>query len=250
MGIRPTFFGIEIGKSGLTVAQKGLDVTGHNISNVETAGYTRQRIMNTAYAPYSAITQLRIADNGRVGAGAHVQILDQIRSAFLDRQFRTEQTAASYWSTRSQGLSYVQSLFETSTGELALTTSVNDLFSAFNQVTNAPEDQQQRTFLRQQALKMTEQFKHMYESMMALQEGQNTSVKTVTDPINTIAGQIADLNKNIFAFEIDGQPANDLRDKRNLLVDQLAGLADVTYEGDAIGSKFSLSIGGKTLGCL
>ena len=88
--MRSTFSGIEIGKSGIQYSQKGLDVTGHNIANVDTAGYTRQRLVGSAREPFGAIARYLPLEQGRVGAGVRVQILDQIRDSFLDRQFRSE----------------------------------------------------------------------------------------------------------------------------------------------------------------
>ena len=247
MSTRATFFGIEIGKTGLFVSQKGLDVTGHNIANVDTAGYTRQRLNNTAYDPYNGLSLLKPMDRAMVGGGAKVQLLEQIRSAFLDRQFRTEQTANSYWEVRTQGLTYVESLFESVSGQLAMTEAIQDLFTAFNTVSADPADQEQRTVLKQEAVKLCEQFNHMYSALIDLQKGQDTAVKTVAEHINTMAGQIADLNKAIYAFEIDGTPANDLRDKRNLLIDQLSAIVDIEYTGDAIGSKCQIKVAGEIL---
>ena len=247
MSTRATFFGIEIGKTGLYVSQKGLDVTGHNIANVDTAGYTRQRLNNTAYDPYNGLSLLKPMDRAMVGGGAKVQLLEQIRSAFLDRQFRTEQTASSYWEVRTQGLTYVESLFESVSGQLAMTEAIQNLFTSFNTVSADPADQEQRTVLKQEAVKLCEQFNHMYQSLIDLQKGQDTAVKTVTEHSNTMAGQIADLNKAIYAFEIDGMPANDLRDKRNLLIDQLSAIVDIEYTGDAIGSKCQIKVAGEIL---
>jgi len=110
--IRGTFFGLEIGKTGLTTAQFGLDVTGHNISNLDTAGYTRQRIVQTAHDPFSTVGRFAPVGQGLVGGGTRVKILDQIRSAYLDRRFRDESGIHSYWETRAQSLSYIESYFD------------------------------------------------------------------------------------------------------------------------------------------
>ena len=82
--MRATFFGIEIGRTGLSYSQLGLDVTGHNIANVDTEGYTRQRLVGTAFDPFSTIGRALPVEQARVGGGVRVKILDQIRSAYLD----------------------------------------------------------------------------------------------------------------------------------------------------------------------
>lgn len=245
--IRSTFFGLEIGKTGLFVSQYGLDVTGHNVANVDTAGYTRQRIINTAIDPYNGTVQFKPIGNALIGAGALTIIHDQVRDSFLDKQFRNQQTLYSYWATRTQGLNYVEALFENPDEDATLEAILNGLFEAFNTVNDSAPDREQRTYLMQQAIKVSEQFNHMYDSLIDQQKDQNLAVETIATQINNIAAEIAFLNKSIYAFEIDGNPANDLRDKRNLLVDQLSSLADIEYTGDAIGSKFTLKIAGETL---
>lgn len=230
--MRSTFYGIEIGRTGINVSQKGLDVTGHNIANVDTAGYTRQRLMTTAYDPHSAMMKFKNVDLGAVGGGARIKLVDQIRSTFLDRQFRTEQSLYSYWDTRVTGLSYVESLFE-GTDASAISQSIVDMFSAFNTVGTEANDGSQRTVVRSEAQTLCDNFKQVYDRLVDLQETQNTSVETVVGQINDYAVNIAQLNKAIYYYELDGQPANDLRDKRNLLLDQMSELIDITYEETA-----------------
>ncbi len=247
MSIRPTFYGLEIGKTGLYVSQKGLDVTGHNVANVDTAGYTRQRLINTSYAPYSGVSRFRPSDNALVGGGALTMILDQTRSLFLDRQYRTEQTLLSKWATRTQGLNYIEALYEGTDGEATVTGVVNGLFDGFNAMLKEGNDAQQRTYLKGQADKLCEQFKHIYDQLVAQQKDQNLAAETVVNQINTLSQSMTVLNKKIAAFELNGQPANDLRDKRNLILDQLSSLIDIEYEGDAIGGVFEVRTGGKVL---
>ncbi|MDR1588988.1 MAG: flagellar hook-associated protein FlgK [Oscillospiraceae bacterium] len=251
MSVRPTFFGLEIAKTGLFVSQKGLDVTGHNVANADTEGYTRQRLVNTAYEPYSVPTLLRPVDQALVGGGAHVMILDQIRDQFLDRQYRTESSTLGYWSARTQGLTYVEGLFE---GEETanLTESLNSFFTALNVDSNQPESGAFRTNLRETAQTLITDLNLLYERLEQQQLALDKTTEILTSNINDIAAQIADLNGAIYRYEIDGQPANDLRDKRNLLVDKLSEIVDIEYgetgdPGQAFGGKFWLSIGGVNL---
>ncbi|MDR1299253.1 MAG: flagellar hook-associated protein FlgK [Oscillospiraceae bacterium] len=251
MSVRPTFFGLEIAKTGLFVSQKGLDVTGHNVANADTEGYTRQRLVNTAYEPYSVPTLLRPVDQALVGGGAHVMILDQIRDQFLDRQFRTENSTLAYWNARSQALTYVQGLFEGAETS-NLTESINAFFAALNVSTEDAASGAFRTTLREAATTMVTDFNLMYERLEQQQLGLDKTVEVLTENINDIARQIQDLNKTIYSYELGNQPANDLRDKRNLLVDKLSEIVDIDYgeigpAGQAFGGKFWLTIGGEYL---
>ncbi|MDR1298666.1 MAG: flagellar hook-associated protein FlgK, partial [Oscillospiraceae bacterium] len=241
MSVRPTFFGLEIAKTGLFISQKGLDVTGHNVANADTEGYTRQRLVNTAYEPYSVPTLLRPVDQALVGGGANVMILDQIRDQFLDRQYRTESSTLSYWSARTQALTYVEGLFEGA--ETAnLTESIESFFAALNVSTTDAESGAFRTNLREAATTMITEFNLMYERLEQQQRGLDKTVEVLTENINDIARQLVDLNRTIYSYELENQPANDLRDKRNLLVDKLAEIVDIEYgetgdPGKAFGGK-------------
>jgi flagellar hook-associated protein 1 FlgK len=124
---RPTIFGLQIGKHGLQTAQYGLDVTGHNIANEKTAGFTRQRVVQTAELQSRGFGRTLPAVQLRVGIGSRVLIHDQIRSAFLDRRFRTENTTNSYWQSRTQEMRYLESFFDSINPE----TNINFTLSRF-----------------------------------------------------------------------------------------------------------------------
>ena len=246
MSIRPTFYGLEIGKTGLFMSQKGLDVTGHNIANVDTAGYTRQRIISTAYDPYNTVTKFKPVSKALVGSGVNVMIHDQVRDIFLDRQFRTEQSLYSKWATRTSGLNYVESLFEGSEMS-SLDNGINKLFEAFNALEEEANDREQRVLIKENAESLSLIFHTVYERLIEQQESQNLAVKAVADKINTLAENIKALNKSIYSYEIDGDlRALDLRDKRNLLLDELSALADIEYR-ETEENKLIVTIGGVEL---
>jgi flagellar hook-associated protein 1 FlgK len=228
--MRATFFGLEIGKTGLTTAQFGLDVTGHNIANLDTEGYTRQRIVQTAYDPF-AISIGRLAPMGAalIGSGTRVMILDQIRSAYLDRRFRDETTTHAYWNTRTQSLSYIMSFFDNVNEKTSINTSLNEFFKAMTTVSADAVSGAPRTLLQTAAMDLVQQLNSIYKGLIDFQEVENRAVETKAGDINRIAFGISELNKAIYTFELTGMVANDLRDKRNALVDELATLIDVEY---------------------
>ena len=228
--MRGTFFGLEIGKTGLTTAQFGLDVTGHNIANLDTAGYTRQRIVSTAYDPFSTIGKFAPVGQGLVGGGVRVQILDQIRSAYLDRRFRTESTNHAYWETRTQSLSYIRSFFDNVNEKTSINYSMAEFFRSMTIVSHDPVSGAPRTLMQTTAMDLVQQLNMIYQGLIDFQSVENKAIATKTGDINRIAGDIVELNKAIYSFEITGVIANDLRDKRNLLIDELARYADIEYE--------------------
>ena len=244
--MRSTFSGLEIARTGLTVSQLGLDVTGHNISNVDTLGYTRQRLVTTAYEPNSTVGKFRPVSQALVGTGSVVKVLDQIRSSFLDRQYRTEESLFSYWEARTQGLNYLQSQFEGVEGG-TLNNSIQTFFARLTTEAMDTDSRDPRVILKQEAESLTFQFGMVYERLIDLQQRQDVAVTTIVDEINTIAQNIAVLNKSIYTYELNmNQIANDLRDKRNLLLDELSGIIDIDYSTSEDG-KLTVKIGGEEL---
>jgi len=248
--VRSTFFGLEIGKTGLTTAQFGLDVTGHNISNLDTDGYTRQRIVSTAYDPYSTIGRFAPVGQGLVGGGVRVQILDQIRSAYLDRRFRDEVSSNAFWDQRAQSLSYVESFFDNVNEKTSINYSLAEFFRSMKISSEDPVSGAPRTLMQTTAMDMVQQLNMVYEGLIDFQKVENRAIETKTNDINRMAKELAELNVAIYTFEITGMIANDLRDKRNLMIDQLAEIIDIEYEEypDKFGhSMMRLRVAGDTL---
>ena len=230
--IRPTFYGMEIAKTGLYMSQLGMDVTAHNIANVDTPGYTRQRVVTQSIDPYNALYRLKPLNTYKVGGGVELKILDQIRDEFLDWQFRNEQSNYSKWATRAQGLRYLEPLYDEFSGGGPLRVAITELFDAFDELSRNPSDRDPREITRQRAFNMIEAFQQTYTNLLAQREMQNQAVMGAAREINKLTEQIAQLNKAINNYEYNNpmHMANDLRDKRNLLLDQLSAFIDVEYE--------------------
>ena len=227
--VRGTFFGLEIGRTGLTTAQFGLDVTSHNIANLDTEGYTRQRIVSTAYDPFATIGRFAPVGQGLVGGGVRVQILDQIRSAFLDRRFREESGMNAYWDTRAQSMSYIESFFDSVNEKTSINHSISEFFRSMTLVSQDPVAGAPRKLMQTSAMDLAQQLKMIHQGLIDFQRVEDEAVRTKIDDINTMSKALTELNVAIYTFEITGMLANDLRDKRNLLLDELSLLIDIEY---------------------
>ena len=248
--LRPTFFGIQIGKSGLQTSQYGLDVTGHNIANVETEGFTRQRLVSTAVDPHSTLARVMPVSQMLVGTGVRVKIHDQIRSAYLDRRFRTENTQNAYWEVRSQEFRYLESFFDSVHEETSLNFTVQRFFEAIKILGLDPVEASPRTLVREAGLDLAQQLNLIYDGLLNLQSSHNIAIPAKVDDINRIAIELVELNKAIYTFEVTGLAANDLRDKRNSLIDDLSRIVDVDYRDDVDprgNPIFIVSIAGEVL---
>ncbi len=242
-----TFLGLQTGRTGLSAAQIALNITGQNISNADTDGYTRQRVSTAAIPPggYGYLIN-QITPGSNVGQGVDLESITQIRSSYLDAQYRDQYADFNSSEYITQGLSYVEDLFNELDDDTSLTVSISDFFDALSDFAEDPTSEAARTTVQQSALSMSENFNLICNEMIDLYNSQNTAVKTVGNQINETAKEIALLNEAIASYEISGESANDLRDQRNLLLDKLSGYAGISFSEDSSG-MVSVVIAGQTL---
>lgn len=241
-----TFGSLEIAKSGLSVAMSNLEITGHNIANANTVGYTRQRLITSSIEPSHASYLLSQVNANRIGRGVEITDIQQIRSAYLDDQYRDLNADYNYSKYRTQALTYLEGLFnsELAEGE-GLTGSIEDFYAALKDFAFDTTSEEYRTAVQQASLSLTENFNVVYEEMSDLWNDQNSSISTVADAINSIAQQISELNEAISSYERNGETANDLRDDRNLLLDQLSAYVNISYSNNENNpSMLDVQIGG------
>lgn len=228
------FFGLEISKSALAVSQRSITLTGHNIANANTVGYTRQRILQQAIDPSLAPSHIATDKRAIIGGGVETCVIDQIRSDYIDRQYRKENASLGYWSARAEELQYIEAILN-ELSDSSISAAMKDFFNSVSELSMDPVNEEIRTNVQQNALKMIDTFGHYYRGLVDLQTTYNESMKVTVQDINDLLTNIASYNKQVFAYELSGQKANDLRDKRNVLLDQLSELIGITYEEDSNG---------------
>ena len=221
--MRSTFLGFNTVKSGLFAAQRALDITGHNIANVNTKGYTRQRLEQAASNPMSLP-----GGQGMLGTGVTTMAIKQIRNEFLDFKYRGETNSLGFWEAKRDGLFFIEAIMN-EPSDTGITTVMDQLFASFQQLSK-PENADNlttRALVRQNAITFTNSINHMYDQMEDMVRNFNFDTINIVNSINGYADQIARLNEQIFRYEVDGGNANDLRDQRNLLIDELSKLVNV-----------------------
>jgi len=244
-----TFGILETAKSGLSVSMENLNITGHNIANADTVGYSRQRLITSAKDSASSVNLIKPVTEDTVGQGVEVISVQQIRSEYLDDQYRDLNSSYSYSDSNAQALTYLESLFnsELENGE-GLTGAIEDFFSALNTFSEDTTSEENRISVQKTALSMTQNFNLVYQEMESLWTDQNDSISTVAQEVNSAAEKLAQLNEAIASYERSGETANDLRDERNLLLDELSGYVDITYSNDSTNSSMvDVQIGGISL---
>lgn len=224
-----TFRGLETGKSALAAANLNQDVTGHNIANANTVGYSRQRAVQEARRPVGLDYIISQTYNKMVGQGVNVTDIQQIRSDYLDEQYRNENNIFANYDYRGQGLTYLTGVMKELDDNSSLTLCLKDLSSALSGLNADPTSKESRLNVQQRANTLIQNLKYVHNEMTDLWSDQNTSMKTVADSINSKAEQISMLNAAIANYEHGGGMANDLRDQRNNLLDELSALTSITY---------------------
>ena len=248
--MRSTFYGLEIARSGLYTSQNELNVTGHNIANVDTLGYTRQRLNTASLAPVSMNVQYALDTKSSTGRGVEALTVDQVRNLFTDAKYREEANATGYWNTRMKEFYMVEQLYnsvlETTSTSSSIDTALTGFKTALDSLVEEPSSLESRTNLMIKAMQLTETFQYVYGKLEDQHENLNNSIAVTVGQINDIAQSIANLNRQIHGYELSGAKANDLRDSRNLLLDKLSGLVDIEYYENSQG-YLTVTIGGRAL---
>ncbi len=222
--MRSTFSGFNASKSGLFAAQRALDITGHNLANVNTKGYTRQRLEQSASNP------IKIPNGqGMLGTGVDTTAIHQLRNDFLDYKYRDESSTLGFWDAKADGLDFIESIMN-EPSDTGITTVIDKLFESFQELSKNPDNLTTRALVRQRATMFTNSVSHTYNQLEKMAVDLNFDINSMVKQINTYGEQIAKLNDQILRFEVDGSNANDLRDQRNLLVDKLSKIVDVEIQ--------------------
>jgi len=206
---------IEVGKRGLLAYQKVMNIIGHNTANVNTPGFSRQRSVLQTTTPV-----------GNMGTGVEASKVERLRDSFLDSQFRAETHRFKYWESLANALSQVERLLN-EPSENALGALLDKFWNCWQDLADNPEDLAPRYALREVTISLTNAFHHLSARLKEVQQAQNAQVEQQVDRINQIADEVAELNSSIVTAESDGSNACDLRDKRDLLLDELSELVNL-----------------------
>ncbi len=230
------FSSLDIARAGLSVAQIQLDITGHNIANVNREGFSRQRVELTTRIP-------NFTPYGAVGRGPAVDEINRLRDTFLDQVFREQVPNLGMATTRAQYYGRIEDIFLEPT-ENGFSNRLNIFFDALNDFANNTEELPVREALIAEAESMATSLAQVDRQLHTIRTGANEEVRNLIPEINSLAERIAESNRVIFNAELSGRAANDLRDERDVLLDDLAELVNITYR-ERSGGFVDVQIGGE-----
>ncbi|QKY69942.1 flagellar hook-associated protein FlgK [Lentibacillus sp. CBA3610] len=224
-----TFHGLEMAKQALFAQQSALYTTGHNISNANTEGYTRQRVNFETASPFPPASRNRPEMAGQMGTGVETGTVQRIRNQFLDHQFRAENSASGYWETKADALSRMESLMN-EPSETGLSETMDQFWQSLQDLSVNPEDSGARTVVGQRGQAAAETFNYFSDSLSTIRSDLRKQIDHKVDNANSILEQINDINGQVKNVETHGQLANDLYDKRDRLIDELSGIVNINVE--------------------
>lgn len=222
------FQGLEIGRRALLSQQAVLQTIGHNIANLNTPGYSRQRVRLMS-------TQPEISVLGQFGSGVTIESVRQVRDLFLGTQYRTTNKDLGKFEYEEKTLSQIESLFN-EPQDNSLGNTLNEFFNAFSSLSTDPGDSNSRRLVLSKARQLITGFRHLGAKLQEMQNTFNKDLVNMVKTVNGMTSEIARINQQIKVQELGGSVANDLRDRRDLIIDDLSNMIDVNVEEQANGS--------------
>ncbi len=217
---------LGMGSRALLINQKAMDITGHNIANVNTPGFSRQRVNLSTNDPVSFFQP------GQMGTGVKALEIQRIYDRFLGAQINNENQSLGRWDAQKSTFEKVEMIIDETSG-YGLSQAMNEFWNAWQDLVDNPSGQAERVSLLNKSENMADRFQKFYGDIQQVREDINNSISGTTEEINLIAGQIADLNQQVSVIEAGGQNANDYRDQRDLLLKELSSKIDInSFEGD------------------
>lgn len=240
-----TFGSLETGVRGLRANQLALQVTGQNISNTDTPGYSRQIAVMQASAPYTIPGINGDGGAGQIGTGVEVTQIARMRDEFIDAQLQDESSLMGRWEMRQSTLEQLEVVFN-EPSDTAISGRLTEFWNSLQELSTRSDDSSVRAAVRENAIVFADSVTHTYNQLTELQADLDDEVAVLTGKVNTIAAHIAELNGVIAKVKGSNQEPNDLLDQRELLVRDLAEQTNVSVITDSYG-RYNISLGGTLL---
>lgn len=226
---------LDIAKNALQANQKAINVTSHNIANANTPGYSRQKV------DFSTNEPLRVGDQ-YFGTGVSIESVRRVYDSFQALQLRSAESKLSGFEAKNEHVSSLERVIN-ELGEGGLSGLLDDFFNGFQDIAADPSSYTARSAMLSTAATLADRFNSIDDSIRTTLRTMNEQVADRVDRINSIASEVADLNAKIGSTTNSGGSVNDLLDKRDAALDELAGIIDITtYENDD--GKVDVLLGG------
>lgn len=224
-----TFMGLETNKRGLYTQQSALYTTGHNISNANTLGYSRQRVNMEATAGFPGIGLNSGTMPGFLGTGVQAGSIQRIRDGFVDQQYRGESNKLGFWDTKSKAITQMEDVL-TEPSAYGLQKSLSEFWTSLQTLATNSDNGGARAVVVQRGVAVADSFNYMHKSLTEIQTNIGKEIEVGAVDVNAMLQQIADLNRQIIEVEPNGYMPNDLYDRRDSILDELSAYFPIEVE--------------------
>ncbi len=238
---------MHTGRSGMTAAKAAISTAGHNIANANTEGYSRQRVQQASEAPYGAAGSKTL-----IGHGARIARVERLNDQYIEKQIRNNGRDLANNEEKDIVLKQAEDVFNEMGGE-GLNRVMSRFFNEFRKLANEPENEGVRQAVRESSQSLVNDFRRLRSGIEDITRHADARIESHVGEMNAIAEEIKDLNVRIKAMELGGASANDLGDKRDLLLKKLSTYADLSMHQDSGGGYIidvkgvgPLVVGGQT----
>ncbi|QUL97937.1 MAG: flagellar hook-associated protein FlgK [Candidatus Fermentithermobacillus carboniphilus] len=232
-----TFTALEIGKSALMAARRAMEVTGHNVANAATPGYSRQEVV------LEPLIQRIPLSSGVSGVGVKVADVTRIRDRFIDAVLRNEMGKKESFAVQKEVLDHLQVVFA-EPSDSSLRQAIDDFWAAWHDLSSNPLSEAARSQVMERGRTLTDLFRHLGSQLDSLTADIDANIQATVNKINLTSEKIAVLNVEISRALARKEPVADLMDRRDLLLDELASLSGATVTHLDEGSSVRVLLGG------
>lgn len=221
-----TFMGIELGKKGVIAHQTALQTTGHNVTNAETDGYSRQRVRLETQHPLYDPSLSRPERAGHLGQGVQTARIERIRNAFIDDRILNINDALGFWNTKNDFLYQVE-LVHNEPSDMSLRNLLDQFWGSWEELANNPAELSVRKVVRERSETLIQGINRTFAQLKDIQNNVEFTIQARVNKLNNISKTIRDLNVEIAKAENLGDVPNDLYDRRDMLVEDLSKMFEI-----------------------
>ena len=224
-----TFAGIEIGKRSLNAHQTSITTAGHNITNANTEGYSRQRVQLKSFDPIYMPDLSRAEVPGQIGQGMEAESVTRVRDEMLDQRIVAQSNEESYWDTRSKYYTMLEQVYN-EPDDVSVRTTMDKFWESWQELSLNPESQAHREAVVSRGQSLVNSIQNRDKALTGIGNLLNSDIESNVEQLNDITRQIASLSTEIVRSKAMGDNPNDLLDRRDALVEKLSKIANVTSD--------------------
>ncbi|MFP4200880.1 MAG: flagellar hook-associated protein FlgK, partial [Clostridia bacterium] len=221
--MRSTFFGIEMARRALSAHRTNADVIGHNLANAATEGYRKQRARLTPTEPYDQPGHPRMI----IGSGVQVEEITRKQNRYLDREISSRTADHSLWSKRRELLAEIQDVLS-EPGDTGIDSAMDRFWNSWDELAGSADDPALRSSLVERAGELGDSLRIALRQLNNMSDNLEQTIQTRVQKVNGILSELSDINGEVLALEARGLNANDMLDRRDVLVEELSELIDIT----------------------